>query len=131
MDASLLRESFDLIATSKEEFVIAFYQRMFEKYPETQQFFTSTDMSKQVKALAGALAVVVTSVEQGDDITPTLRALGERHKGYGVQSQHYPIVSEILIETFQNVLGPQWTPAFEATWTQAFTLITQTMLSQE
>jgi len=131
MDASLLRESFDLIALSKEEFVVAFYQRMFEKYPETQQFFTSTDMSKQVKALAGVLAVVVTSVEQGEDLTPILRALGERHKSYGVEARHYPIVGEILIETFQNVLGPQWTPAFEATWTQAFIVITQTMLSQE
>src|SRR6516165_7389663 len=38
MDARLLRSSFDLIAPEKDQFAEAFYQRLFEKYPQTRSF---------------------------------------------------------------------------------------------
>lgn len=127
MDAGLLRSSFDLIAPDKDQFAEAFYQRLFEKYPGTRQFFVNTDMPKQARTLATTLAIVVAGVEKGEDLTPTLQTLGARHKTYGVLPVHYPIVGEILIETFQNTLGPQWTPAFQDAWIQAFTIIAQVM----
>jgi methyl-accepting chemotaxis protein len=130
MDASLLRSSFDLIAPDKDQFAEAFYQLLFEKYPGTRQFFANTDMSAQVRSLAATLAVVVAGVEKGDNLTPTLQTLGGRHKTYGVLPEHYPIVGEILIETFQNRLGSQWTPAFQDAWIQAFTTITQVMSAE-
>jgi len=129
MDALLLRSSFDLIAPDKDQFAEAFYQRLFEKYPETRAFFANTDISKQARSLAATLAVVVAGVEKGEDLTPTLQKLGARHKTYGVLPEHYPVVGEVLIETFQNRLGSQWTPAFHDAWTQALTVIEQVMAS--
>lgn len=129
MDAFLLKSSFDLIAPSKDEFAEAFYQRLFEKYPQTRQFFASTDMTKQARTLAATLAVVVAGVEKGEDLAPVLQGLGVRHKTYGVLPEHYPIVGEVLIETFQDTLGSQWTPAFQDAWLQAFTTIAQVMAS--
>lgn len=130
MDARLLRSSFDLIAPDKDQFAEAFYQRLFEKYPQTRPFFANTDMSVQARSLAATLAVVVAGVEKGDDLTPTLQALGSRHKTYGVRPEHYPIVGEILIETFQNRLGARWTPDFQNAWIQAFSIITQVMSAE-
>ena len=130
MDARLLRSSFDLIAPDKDQFAEAFYQRLFEKYPQTRPFFANTDMSAQARSLAATLALVVIGVEKGADLTPTLQALGARHKTYGVRPEHYPIVGEILIETFQNTLGSQWTPAFQNAWTQAFSTIAQVMSAE-
>src|SRR5690348_14796130 len=102
MDARLLRSSFDLIAPNKDQFAEAFYQRLFEKYPQTRPFFAHTDMSVQARSLAATLTVVVSGVEKGDNLVPTLQALGARHKTYGVRPEHYPIVGEVLIETFQS-----------------------------
>jgi methyl-accepting chemotaxis protein len=130
MDARLLRSSFELIAPDKNQFAEAFYQRLFEKYPQTRPFFANTDMSVQARSLATTLAVVVVGVEKGENLTPTLQTLGARHKTYGVLPEHYPIVGEILIETFQNRLGSQWTPAFQNAWIQAFTTIAQVMSEQ-
>ena len=130
MDARLLRSSFDLIAPNKDQFAEAFYQRLFEKYPQTRPFFANTDMSMQARTLAATLALVVTGVEKGDDLTPTLQSLGARHRTYGVRPEHYPIVGEVLIETFQNRLGSQWTPAFQHAWTQAFSIIAQVMSAE-
>jgi hemoglobin-like flavoprotein len=127
MNASLLRASFDLIEPNKDEFVEAFYRRLFEKYPATRQFFAQTDMKKQASTLAATLAVVVAGVEKGENLVPTLQSLGARHKTYGVLPEHYPVVGEILIETFQDTLGPQWTPAFQEAWLEAYGVIAQTM----
>jgi methyl-accepting chemotaxis protein len=130
MDARLLRSSFDLIASDKDQFAEAFYQRLFEKYPQTRSFFANTDMAVQARTLAATLTLVVAGVERGDNLTPTLQSLGARHKTYGVLPEHYPIVGEILIETFQNRLGSQWTPAFQNAWLQAFSTIAQVMSAE-
>lgn len=130
MDARLLRSSFDLIAPEKDKFAEAFYLRLFEKYPQTRPFFANADMSMQARSLAATLALVVASVEKGDDLTPALQALGARHKTYGVRPEHYPIVGEILIETFQKRLGSRWTPAFQNAWMEAFSTIAQVMSAE-
>lgn len=129
MNAALLKESFDLIAPAKDEFAEAFYHRLFEKYPATREFFKNTEFPKQSRALAATLAVVVAGVAKGDDLVPTLQTLGNRHKTYGVLPEHYPIVGEILLETFQTTLGPKWTPAYQAAWTEAYVVIARVMAS--
>jgi hemoglobin-like flavoprotein len=127
MDASLLRASFDLIAPRKEEFAEAFYHRLFEKYPETRQLFAQTDMPKQARTLAATLAMIVAGIEKGENVVPLLQGLGARHTSYHVLPEHYPLVEEVLLETFQSTLGPQWTPAYQDTWTEAYQMIAQTM----
>ena len=127
MDASLLRASFDLVAPNKEKFAAAFYDRLFATFPETQQLFLKTDMKKQQNALVGAIALVVSGVEKGDNIVPTLKDLGQRHSTYGVKPEHYPLVGQILLETFDQFLGPEWTPEVKGAWVEAYTVIVETM----
>jgi hemoglobin-like flavoprotein len=130
MNASLLRASFDLVEPRKEEFARAFYQRLFAEYPQTRTFFAHTDMKRLYSALAATLAVVVAGAEKGENLVPILRSLGERHVRYGVRPEHYPIVGKVLLETFSDFLGPNWTPAFQETWEQAFEIIAHVMASQ-
>lgn len=127
MDATLLRTSFDLIEPNKLAEV--FYRRLFEAYPETRVLFAETDISAQAHKLAATLAIVVTSVEKGENVVPALRTLGERHRTYGVLPEHYPLVGKLLLEVLQDTLGSQWTPAYQEAWSQAFEFMAQTMLS--
>ena len=129
MDAALLRTSFDLIAAEKYEFIEAFYQILFEKYPEVRPLFANTDMPRQVRILADILGAVVEGVGAGNDLTPTLKALGARHQKYGVSADHYPKVADALLATFQARLGSQWTLAYQDAWTQALTVIAEVMSS--
>lgn len=128
MDAVLLRESFNLVEPDKEKFAEAFYDRLFTTFPETRQLFAKTDMKQQQTALMSAIALVVAGVEKGDNLAPFLRALGERHEKYGVKPEHYSFVGQALLETFGAFLGPQWTPAYLETWTQAYTVVSQGMI---
>lgn len=127
MDASLLRMSFDQIAPNKEEFAAAFYNRLFASFPETEHLFAKTDMRRQQNALMAAVALVVTGVEKGQDVVPVLKELGQRHKTYGVTTEHFPMVAQALLETFDEFLGPQWTPEVKGTWVEAYTIIASTM----
>ena len=128
MDAVLLRSSFDLIA-DKNQFVETFYEILFETYPQVHPLFANTNIPHQARMLADVLETVVEGVEMGEDLTPILQALGARHITYGVLPEHYPMVGDALITTFQKGLGSQWTPAFQNAWLQAFTVIAQVMTS--
>jgi hemoglobin-like flavoprotein len=85
-------------------------------------------MKEQKKKLLGALILVIQNLKKPDVLTSALRGLGQRHGTYGVQPEHYPIVGAILLETFADLLGEQWTPAYHQAWAEAYGVITTIML---
>ncbi|HTK10270.1 MAG TPA: globin domain-containing protein [Ktedonobacteraceae bacterium] len=126
MDPVLLRQSLDLIP-DKLKFAQLFYTQLFTDAPAAAALFEHTDWQKQYSALMGAIAFVVAGVERGDDVTPALQTLGKKHEGYGALPEHYPLVGAALITTFQKHVSG-FTPAMEATWVQAFAVISGQMI---
>ena len=128
LQIELLETSFQAIAPRGEAFVTAFYERLFTNYPQTRAFFTSTDMKEQRKKLLGALLLVIQNLRKPEVLATALTGLGQRHVAYGVRPEHYPIVGTILLETFADVLGDDWTPAYHDAWAQAYAAICSIML---
>src|SRR5215831_9511395 len=128
LQIELLESSFQAIAPCGEAFVAAFYERLFTSFPQTRAFFVSTDMKEQRKKLLGALALVIQNLRKPEVLTSALKGLGQRHVAYGVRPEHYPIVGTILLETFADVLGDDWTPAYYDAWAQAYEAVCSIML---
>jgi len=128
LQIELLETSFQAIAPQGEAFVTAFYERLFTNYPQTRAFFASTDMKEQRKKLLGALILVIQNLRKPEVLTSALKGLGHRHVAYGVRPEHYPIVGTILLETFADFLGDDWTPAYHNAWAQAYEAICSIML---
>ena len=128
LQIELLETSFQLIAPRGEAFVTAFYERLFTNYPQTRAFFASTSMKEQRKKLLGALILVIQNLRKPEVLTSALKGLGQRHVAYGVRPEHYPIVGTILLETFADFLGDDWTPAYQDAWAQAYEAICSIML---
>jgi nitric oxide dioxygenase len=128
LQIELLESSFQAVAPRGEEFVTAFYERLFTSFPQTRAFFASTDMKEQRKKLLGALALVIQNLRKPEVLTSALQGLGQRHVSYGVLPEHYPIVGGVLLETFSDVLGDRWTPAYHEAWAQAYEAICALML---
>src|SRR5215467_12555904 len=128
LQIELLETSFQLIAPRGEAFVTAFYERLFTDYPQTRAFFASTDLKEQRKKLLGALLLVIQNLRKPAGLTSALKGLGQRHVAYGVRPEHYPIVGAILLETFADFLGDDWTPAYQDAWAQAYEVICAIML---
>ena len=128
LQIELLETSFQAIAPCGEAFVTAFYERLFTHFPQTRAFFASIDMKEQRKQLLGALALVIQNLRKPEVLTSALHSLGQRHVAYGVLPEHYPIVGAVLLETFADVLGERWTPAYHDAWAQAYEAVSAIML---
>lgn len=124
----LLESSFQTLAPRGEEFVAAFYERLFTQFPQTRIIFASTDMKEQRKKLLGALALVVQNLRKPEVLASALRGLGQRHAAYGVLPEHYTIVGTVLMNTFAEILGEHWTPTSSDAWAQAYEAICALML---
>jgi hemoglobin-like flavoprotein len=128
LQIELLETSFQAIAPRGEAFVTAFYEQLFTNYPQTRAFFASTDMKEQRKKLLGALILVIHNLRKPEVLTSALKGLGQRHVKYGVLPEHYPIVGTILLETFADLLGDDWTPVCHHAWAEAYEAVCAIML---
>jgi hemoglobin-like flavoprotein len=130
MDPVLLKDSFNLVAPHKEAFAQHFYSQLFARYPQTRHLFAPTEegMRRQESSLIATLAVVVAGVERGENLTQVIRNLGERHQRYGAEAAHYPLVGQLLLQTFQDFLGDAFTPQMKDAWSKAYEIISTEML---
>ena len=124
----LLETSFQAVVLHGEAFVTAFYERLFTRFPETRALFAATDMFEQRKKLQRSLSLIVEHLRDPDKLADMLRDLGHRHVGHGTLPKHYPMVGAVLLETFADFLGEQWTPAHYDAWIRGYKAVSGLML---
>ena len=105
-----------------------FYGRLFEIAPEVRPMFPQ-DMKEQKVKLMAMLGTAVTNLHKLDEILPAVKALGERHKGYGVTAAQYAPVGAALLWTLEQGLGPDFTPEVKEAWTETYTALAGLMTS--
>lgn len=125
LPVELLEESFDLVATQKEELVDRFCARLLTCNPDAEVLLP-TDARRCV---VDALIRLRKALRDLDAVAPTLTALGAEHARRGISPELYPRVADALIETMAGMGGAQWTPEHSAAWRHAYRVIAATMLS--
>lgn len=128
LQVELLEQSFEGVKPHADEFVNSFYENLFTANPEAKPLFDTTDMTAQKKKLLGSLVLVVENLRQPDVLDSSLRGLGARHVKYGALPEHYPLVGNALLTTFEQYLKQQWTPEVKQAWVDAYGAISQIML---
>jgi nitric oxide dioxygenase len=128
LQVEVLERSFTAVAPKGDEFVAAFYARLFSEHPEVKPLFGDTDMAVQQKKLLAALVLAVENLRRPDVLGPVLKDLGRRHAGYGAKPEHYGVVGAALLETFAVYLGAEWTPDVKQAWVEAYGAISSLML---
>jgi hemoglobin-like flavoprotein len=124
---TLIETSFSALAPRGEELVSAFYDALFEAHPTVRPMF-SDDMTAQKGALLGALVLTVNNLRKPDVLLPTLRGLGARHAGYGVEEAHYVAVRDTLLGVMAELAGELWSDELAAAWSAALDVVGSTML---
>jgi nitric oxide dioxygenase len=128
LQVEVLEQSFEQIKPQANEFVSSFYEHLFSDSPQAKPLFAHTDMAKQKKMLLSALVLVVENLQKPEVLSNTLQGLGARHVKYGALPEHYPLVGNALLKTFEEYLGKEWTPTVQQAWTEAYGAITALML---
>jgi hemoglobin-like flavoprotein len=122
----LVQTSFEKVVPIAGTAADLFYDRLFEIAPEVRPMFPA-DLGEQKKKLIAMLATAVTNLHRLETILPAVRALGERHKGYGVTVAHYAPVGAALLWTLEKGLGDAFTPDVKAAWTDTYTALAGVM----
>jgi len=122
---SLVQKSFDTVPA--EAAAELFYARLFELDPSLRPLFKG-DMKVQGRKLMDMIAAAVQGLSDLETIVPAVQDLGIRHAGYGVKADHYNTVGSALLWTLEKGLGEQFTDDVREAWTDAYTLLSTTMI---
>lgn len=128
LDVDLLRNSFALIAERQPLITPRFYEILFERYPQARPLFSRHSFDRQQQMLQEALVAVLDHLDDAPWLQTTLRALGQRHVGYGVTSEMYGWVGASLLATLAEIAGDDWTPRLQDAWAEAYGVIVSMML---
>jgi hemoglobin-like flavoprotein len=123
-----VRESFALVRPIAATAAALFYGRLFALDPALRPLFRR-DMEEQGRMLMQVIGVAVASLDRIETLVPTLKDMGRRHAGYGVQDSHYDTVGAALLWTLEQGLDDAFTPPVREAWTTVYGLLAQTMQS--
>ncbi len=124
---ALLRSSAAAIAHMADAASASFYHRLFEDYPALRPLFRN-EMGGQGKRLMQMIDTAVFALDRPAMLHPLLRQLGQRHVGYGVQPEHYPMISAAMLDTLAESLGDAFTADVREAWEAFLDLASRTML---
>ncbi len=122
----LVRDSFARLAPVADEAGALLYDRLFEMDPTLRGLFQN-DIGEQSRKLMQMIAVAVNSLDNLEAIVPALQALGRRHAGYGVTTQHLEMGGAALLWTLEQVLGTAFTPDVGRAWGTVYDVVIRPM----
>ncbi len=122
----LVQTSFERIKPLSEEAAVLFYARLFELDPTLRPLFKN-DIRLQGLKLMQTLELIVESLNHIDGIGAEIRALGTRHRAYGVEDRHYETVGTALLWTVEKALQPRFTAETGEAWAAAYDMLAQMM----
>ncbi len=124
---SMVQASFEKVEPIADKAAELFYGRLFEIAPEVKPLFKS-DMTEQGAKLMKMIGIAVRGLNNLDAIVPAVQQLGRNHKGYGVKEEHFAPVASALLWTLEQGLGDAWNEDLKAAWTEAYVILSTTMI---
>jgi hemoglobin-like flavoprotein len=125
-DIALIRASFARIVPIQDTVADLFYDRLFTVSPKLRELFPA-DLRGQKRKLMQMISTAVRGLSDLDALAPAVRALGARHSGYSVTTEHYWLVGEALLWTLERGLGGDFTPEVCSAWLKLYQVLAATM----
>jgi hemoglobin-like flavoprotein len=122
----MVRRSFPAIATLSRAISMLFYGRLFQVDPSLRPMFKQ-DIEVQGRKLMDMLSALMSHIDSIEDMIPLLKALGQRHVGYGVRPEHYPLVANSLIWAIAMALDEEFDPELRNAWKTLIELVAGVM----
>lgn len=123
----VIRDSMPSVCELAGPIGLLFYGRLFELDPGLRPMFKG-DIELQSRKLMDMLTLMVNHLDHFEDLVPTLKALGQRHAGYGVRPAHYEQVLTALMWAFGSALDTEFDAPIKAAWRSAVSAVAEVML---
>ncbi|WP_232541068.1 globin domain-containing protein [Spirosoma endbachense] len=105
-----------------------FYGQLFMRYPALRPFFPGP-MESQYQKLVDMLSLIIARLDR-ETVTEEIAQLAQRHKGYGVKSEHFDAVGQSLLWTLEQGLGRDWNDTVRTAWEACYTDLRNAMLEK-
>jgi len=117
MDADEINRSLELVAERAGDPCPEVYARLFAEFPETQERFWR-DVTGAIKAEMLTMVFNCLTDPGGPYQLNLVRAERVNHDGFGTSNEVFNRFFHIVKETCRDLLGGEWTPAFERAWSR-------------
>jgi hemoglobin-like flavoprotein len=125
-EIALVRATFARIVPIQSAAADLFYDRLFAVSPKLRELFPA-DLHGQKQKLMQMISTAVGGLNNLTQLLPAVKALGARHSGYGVTTEHYRLVGEALLWTLERGLGQDFTPEARSAWSNVYRVLAATM----
>lgn len=122
-----VQDSWKLVQPISDKAAELFYARLFELDPALKPLFKG-DMREQGAKLMKTIGMAVASLNDFQRLEPVVKALGQRHVGYGVKPAHYGTVGEALLWTLEKGLGDAATAEVLEAWAAVYGALAAAMI---
>ena len=106
-----------------------FYENLFHRAPNLRAMFRE-DLSGQGMKFMSTLKTIVVALKDKGVLHSELKPLGEGHANLGVHAASFEPMGEALIDTFREILGPEFTSEMESAWRNAYAEISKEMIER-
>lgn len=122
-----LSESVEHVVSNESFALSGFYDRLFERYPEFEPFFSESNLQRQTAMLTMALIGVKQYPVLNAPARSYLEVVGSRHRSRGIPRELYDKFVEVLVEVVGEFHGDQWSESLQTQWTDALNLAVSMM----
>ncbi len=126
-----LIESLELVASRVADPAPLVYARLFAEHPEVEALFVR-DRSGIIRGqmLQVTIETLLDLAGDGAYASGLLQTERVNHQGLGVPADAFDSFYRVLMATFRDIAGVDWTPAMEAAWTRTIAAATAAALDQ-
>jgi hypothetical protein len=114
--ADLIAQSLERLADRAGDPAPQVYARLFAEFPETEDRFCR-DVSGAIRAEMLTMVYDCLMDPDGPYQLNLIRAERVNHDGFGTPNDVFNRFFWIVRDTCRELLGAEWTPAYEAAWT--------------
>ena len=115
MSSEVISESLERLAEQVGDPTGPIYARLFAEFPETEERFWR-DTSGAIRAEMLTMVFNCLMHPGGPYQANLVRAERVNHDGFGTANEVFNRFFWIVMETCRELLGADWTPAFETAW---------------
>lgn len=119
----VLRENAETITTTM-------YDILFDKYPETKNFFGDAP-EDQPEVFAATIHVFAMNIDNIGALRSAIDRMSSAHVRTNVRPEHYPMVGDSFITAMTQVLGNAATPRILKAWSEAYFFLSDVLIAQE
>lgn len=117
---TLIRKSFTPLAAQSRRAGAFFYDRLFALDPSLRPLFPY-DLQNQGEKFIQTLGILIRTLEQdSEEISADFQQMGQRHKEYGVQRQHYETLREAFLWALAQILGEDFDDDVALAWCKLY-----------